>query len=50
MRHYEHQGKDQGLDALAYNARLDMFMKDWQRWKVEGGGSWGWPPGRRLSS
>ena len=35
MRHYEHQGKDQGLDALAYNARLEMFMKDWQRWKME---------------
>ena len=38
MCHYEHQGKDQGLDALAYNARLDMFMKDWQRWKMEGRG------------
>lgn len=34
-RFYEQLGATHALDARAYRARLDLFMADWQRWRMD---------------
>jgi hypothetical protein len=35
LRHFEQLGKENAADAVLYREKLDLFIADWKKWRLD---------------